>query len=78
MNIELIKKIEEQAKKHAFNQLHVLPIISYNYNDEYQKKFVELIIEESARILLAWKDEPFPFDENLAAQLIREHFGLKA
>jgi len=43
-----------------------------------KKKFVELIIEESARILLAWKDEPFPFDENLAVQLIREHFGLKA
>ena len=77
MNIELIKKIEEQAKKYAFDQLHVIPIISYNYDDEYHKKFVELIIEESACALLAWKDEPFPFDENLAVHLIREHFGVE-
>jgi hypothetical protein len=78
MNIELIKKIEEQAKNYAWDQLMFLPTDEYSYKEQFQKRFVELIIEESAHVLLAWKDEPFPFDENLAVHLIREHFGVPA
>jgi hypothetical protein len=41
------------------------------------EKFAELIVKECASVLLKWKGEPFPFDENLAASLIKEHFGVK-
>ena len=41
------------------------------------KKFAELIVTECADVLLKWKGEPFPFDEDLAASLIKEHFGVK-
>ncbi len=40
-------------------------------------KFAELIVGECAEVLLKWKNEPFPFDEDLAASLIKEHFGIK-
>ena len=39
-------------------------------------KFAELIVRECAEVLLKWKGEPFPFDEDLAASLIKEHFGI--
>ena len=37
----------------------------------------ELIVQECANVLLEWKKEPFPFDEELAANLIKEHFGIE-
>ena len=40
-------------------------------------RFAELIVKESAEVLLKWKGEPFPFDEDLAASLIKEHFGVE-
>jgi hypothetical protein len=40
-------------------------------------KYAELIIQESCQVLLNWKDEPFPFDENLAVRLLKEHFGVE-
>jgi hypothetical protein len=40
-------------------------------------KFAELIVRECASVLLKWKGEPFPFDEDLAASLVKEHFGVK-
>ena len=43
---------------------------------EHAEKFTELIVQECADVLLKWKGEPFPFDENLAASLIKEHFGV--
>jgi len=47
---------------------------------EYDKrllKFAELIVRECAEVLQKWKGEPFPFDEDLAASLIKEHFGVE-
>ena len=44
---------------------------------EHAEKFAELIVRESADVLLKWKGEPFPFDESLAASLIKEHFGVE-
>ena len=41
------------------------------------EKFAELIVLECADVLLKWKGEPFPFDEDLAASLIKEHFGVE-
>jgi len=44
---------------------------------EFSQKFTELIVRECAEVLLKWKGEPFPFDEDLAANLIKEHFGVE-
>jgi len=41
------------------------------------KKFAELIVKQCADVLLDWKKEPFPFDPDLAASLIKEHFGVE-
>jgi len=48
-----------------------------NIPDEFCKKFAELIVKECVGVLLKWKGEPFPFDEDLAASLIKEHFGVE-
>jgi hypothetical protein len=39
--------------------------------------FAESIVKECAEVLLRWKGEPFPFDEDLAVSLIKEHFGVE-
>ena len=44
---------------------------------EQEIKFAEVIVGECAEVLLKWKGEPFPFDEDLAVSLIKEHFGVK-
>jgi hypothetical protein len=40
-------------------------------------KFAELLIKECSKVIEQWKKEPFPFDEDLAVQLIHEHFGFE-
>ena len=41
------------------------------------EKYTELIIKECSKVIEQWKKEPFPFDEDLAVQLIHEHFGFE-
>ena len=41
------------------------------------EKFAELLIKECSKVIEQWKKEPFPFDEDLAIQLIHEHFGFE-
>ena len=48
-----------------------------NWDNVPLAKFAELIVRECADVLLKWKGEPFPFDEDLAASLIKEHFEIK-
>jgi hypothetical protein len=43
---------------------------------EFQK-FAELIVRECANEILKWKSEPFPYDPEFGAKLIKEHFGIK-
>ena len=40
------------------------------------KKLTELIIKECSDVILKWKKEPFPFDEDTAVSIIHEHFGI--
>lgn len=40
------------------------------------EQFVEAIIMESCDVLRKWKGEPFPFDEDVAVRLLKEHFGV--
>jgi hypothetical protein len=46
-------------------------------NPELQQKFAESIVQECANVLLEWKSEPFPLDPELAAKLIKQHFGMQ-
>ena len=48
-----------------------------NWDNVPLAKFAELVVRECADVLLKWKGEPFPFDEDLAASLIKEHFEIK-
>jgi hypothetical protein len=57
-------------------RIEKLAIECYQAPEFDYKKFAELIIQECASVLLKWKGEPFPFDEDLAASLIKEHFGV--
>jgi hypothetical protein len=59
-------------------------IISAEYNGfdptgltTSQRKFAELIVKECADVILKWKKEPFPFDEDTAVSIIHEHFGIE-
>ena len=73
---ERIRELAEQAKQYAINQLDETGEL-HKYYDVYFEKFAELIVCECATEILKWKDEPFPFDEDLAARLIMDHFGVK-
>lgn len=74
-----IKEIEKQAFDAVWNLdrdpvgpgTHLRP-------DGFEQKFAELVVLECAKVLLKWKDEPFPFDEHLAVRLIKDHFGVKS
>jgi hypothetical protein len=71
-------KIEELSGK-ALDK--IVPYTWTTLNSEEIKKLQEylaqLIIQESCQVLLNWKDEPFPFDENLAVRLLKEHFEVE-
>lgn len=40
-------------------------------------KYTELVIQECSKVILEWKKEPFPFDEDTAVELINQHFGFE-
>ena len=40
------------------------------------EKFAELIVRECAEEILRWKSEPFPYDPDFGAKLIKQHFGV--
>ena len=41
------------------------------------EKFAQLIVRECASELIRWKDEPFPYDPEFGAKLIKQHFGVE-
>lgn len=61
----LIKQFAEQA---GFDV--------YGWNEREFEKFAELIVRECANELVKWKHEPFPYDPEFGAQLIKQHFGV--
>lgn len=66
--IELAKKAGLK-KDHAADREYI--------GDFDWREFANLIVQDCAEVLLKWKQEPFPFDEDLAVSLIKEHFGIK-
>jgi hypothetical protein len=51
--------------------------IDYNPDQEGLDLFADLIVQDACQILLKWKKEPFPFDENTAIYILKQHFGIK-
>jgi len=41
------------------------------------EKFAKLIVQECANELIKWKDEPFPYDPEFGARLIKQNFGVE-
>lgn len=72
---ERIKELEKQAEKFVLDIPASLDI--NEHTSVFNEKFAELIIKECSKVIETWKKEPFPFDEDLAVQLIHEHFGLE-
>jgi hypothetical protein len=68
------ERIQELEKRSYTEVMHEMGGTYMAFDKE---KFAELIIRECATELLKWKDEPFPFDEDLAVRLIKDHFGVK-
>ena len=62
-----------------FKQLSLMAGGSHypSINPDLQQRFGELIVEECIQELLKWKSEPFPFDENTAVWILKQHFGIK-
>jgi hypothetical protein len=61
--------VREQRGTNAFD--------SYMVDRFDTEKFAELIVRECADQLIKWKDEPFPYDPEFGARLIKQHFGVE-
>ena len=70
---ERIKELREQAMEWVPNMADPDTKIRL-LNAE---KFAELIVQECANEILKWKSEPFPYDPEFGAKLIKEHFGIE-
>ena len=67
---ERIKQLWEEAAKTTQGD-------SWEEQTKFMEKFAELIVQECASELIRWKDEPFPYDPEFGAKLIRKHFGVE-
>jgi hypothetical protein len=70
---ERIEELKEQAMEWVPNQVDPDTKIRL-LNAE---KFAELIVRECANEILKWKHEPFPYDPEFGAKLIKDHFDIK-
>ena len=69
---ERIKELYSQAGLTMNN-----PLAYEQWYLDALEKFAELIVKECANEILKWKSEPFPFDPEFAAKLIKDHFEIK-
>ena len=67
---ERIEQLWEEAAKTTQGD-------SWEEQTKFMEKFAELIVRECASELIRWKDEPFPYDPEFGAKLIRKHFGVE-
>ena len=68
---ERIKQLAEQA----WDATAVSP--EFGHPISFAEKFAELIVRECANEILKWKSEPFPYDPEFSAKLIKDHFGVE-
>jgi len=69
---ERIKQLAEQATTTEYGADNGFDRVAFD-----KEKFTELIIKECSKVIEQWKKEPFPFDEDLAVELIHQNFGLE-
>ena len=80
---ERIKELAKQAFIYSCEFAHGPDYSPHNpYNEliekeRYDTKFAELIVTECAGQLIKWKDEPFPYDPEFGARLIKQHFRVE-
>jgi hypothetical protein len=70
----LIERAEYQAGKYPGSDWEVYVEPS---REQIFEKFAELIVLEAANEILKWKSEPFPYDPEFGARLIKQHFGVR-
>lgn len=70
-------EIYKQALQFAYNTMPEETFQTDLFHSTVVGKFCELIVQECANEILKWKSEPFPFDPEFAAKLIKEHFEIK-
>jgi hypothetical protein len=69
------ERIRELAEQSMGTRKYVPPV--WQFFDNELQKFAELIVQECIEAILEWKREPFPFEPDDAARLLREHFVIK-
>ena len=69
---ERIRELEKQCWSHRVDGVLVDGHLHFD-----AQRFAELIVKECADELIKWKDEPFPYDAEFGAKLIKQHFGIK-
>jgi hypothetical protein len=47
-----------------------------DYDHRAIEQFARLIVDECANEILRWHNEPYPFDPEFAAKIIKKHFGI--
>jgi len=70
-------EIYKQALQFAYNTMPEETFQTDLFHSTVVGKFCELIVAECANEILKWKSEPFPFDPEFAAKLLKDHFEIK-
>jgi hypothetical protein len=72
-------RIQELIEKATENVEVVNPDTGISHTREFfdKDKFAQLLIQDCCQAIQEWKKEPFPFDEDLAVELIHQNFGLE-
>ena len=84
---ERIIQLSKQAGDYV-NEVYTPPVRSktpgkiwedghVGWHTQFNQKFAELIVQECANELVKWKHEPFPYDPEFGARLIKKHFGVE-
>jgi hypothetical protein len=67
---ERIRELADQAESYANSKIHMT---GWNYREEYNKKFAELLIQECASAVNSRDDS----DTGFWANVIKQHFGVE-
>lgn len=69
--------MNERIKELATQAGMIIVDDEFSTYGKFAEKFAELIVRECANELIKWKDEPFPYDPEFGASLIKSLFGVK-
>jgi uncharacterized protein (DUF924 family) len=73
-----VQDLWDQAEAEVYAEIkQAAAKFKHDIQQQIKSRFAELIVRECANELKRWKSEPFPFDEDLAAKLITDYFGVK-